>query len=158
MTCDETIDILMSEDASQTEKLKSHLAECRRCRSLQEVLSPLASTGESASEVVPDSYFEGSVPTAEALAVAEKAATSLQQRVQTSRSRTQKVIQQWKYMAAFAAGVAASLGGIAVLHSEPAPSVSDTATACLWSTEFNSQDSPSELVRSCVACHLATAH
>lgn len=156
MSCDEIIELLLEEDSSNTEQLESHLAVCKRCSSLREVLSPL--TGFEETEETRDSiqFPTKNSASPEALLIAKESANKLQKQAPKSVASRQSSSSSLKYAAAFLAGVAASLGGFAVLRSEPIQPANAHRTACLWETEFDQQQKESEFVRSCVACHLVS--
>lgn len=154
MICDETIELLLSGEQFISNELDLHLTGCKRCQSLKEVLSPLCVAEFSMAET-PGFDFQQN-PSEEATDFAEQSAGRLRSTISVTKSHRSGSMKQLKYLAAFFSGVVASIGGIAVLRSEPTSSTSSMTSACLWETDFNQPGSESEFVKSCVACHLVT--
>lgn len=155
--CRNTIDLLI--DGGDDALLESHLCECGRCRSLAEVLSPLheARVASSQPPVEEFAFSLQDTPSASAIQIAEQSASRLGGLSDSSaRTEARPFLSQLKYAAAFLAGVAASIGCMAALQSEQNTNFSTSDSVCLWGTEFTSNDSETELVRSCVACHLVS--
>jgi hypothetical protein len=170
MNCNDAFDRLTSPDAALDVELQRHLAECRRCRAMQETLSPalewLTESPLRSEGTVESSDRRSPFLSEEAVQVAERAA----RRLMSSRASSppsgarRRSIAFW-----FAAGASLCLLALAVLPSrsssaDPARSAVSppSSTGCLW---FDSASSNSnrhlsapadEVVSTCVACHLTT--
>ena len=156
MNCDEFVELVI-EDAACGADAEEHLQSCSRCRSMQEVLSPLSHYSTSPAGGMKMVDLKG-IPQSESVRVAETAAAMLSQQggatvnngpVLTAGSRHGT---PWRFALAFLAGVATCLAGISVVQSgsvlfERAPAV------CLWNAEERLSDSGEEIVKACVACH-----
>ena len=156
MSCDEIIELLLEGESSTLEEVDLHISGCQRCSSLREVLSPLTEFEESTQSGMTIHFPTNIAASSEALLIANESANRLQNQVSKAGARRQSSFSTLKYVAAFLAGVAASLGGFAVLRSEPIQPANDHRTACLWETECDQHLKESEFVRSCVACHLVS--
>ncbi len=173
MNCYDTIDHILSNDHKERSisKLDEHLQACPRCRSLVEVISPML----NASLVTESNDERVSVPTWSpqeltggeseiAIEFAQKSAMRLALATKTQGesklsqliSRESRFMNKLKFAAAFLAGVAASFGGIAVLRSESVPNESHMNSTCLLGSDFDDSTSSEKLVRSCMACHIAS--
>lgn len=156
MNCDQFIDTLLGDEFPSDDLLSAHMADCKRCASFYEVLAPLENTqAVTATSKLPTLPLNQSAIPA-SIRVANEAATRLRNSQGSRPGARKSSYSTLKYAAAFLAGVAASLGGFAVLRSEPIQAVNHHQTVCLWETEFDHQQNESEFVQSCVACHLAT--
>lgn len=155
MHCDQILDELLDFPETLAPEVLEHLSQCARCSCLNEVLSPLKELHQSEEAQQSQIDFESSSsPDSDTLAVAQAAAMQLKTRSVENKASAKEQYRPLKYAVAFLAGVAASLGGIAVLRSEPIQPSHAIQTACLWESEFNSNQDESHFVRSCVACHI----
>lgn len=165
LNCDETIEELLSAEGLVSGEVRNHLEGCPRCQSLVEILSPLVATAEanSNSEVGSDFTAEAvslpvydfeRTPSPMAMEAARDAADRLRLTSAAVRQFSNSTYSRVKYVLAFFSGIAVSLAGFAVLHSEPVQEIAPVSTACLWETTYHSHISEADFVRSCVACHL----
>ncbi len=173
MNCYDTIDHLLSsnQNVSSISELEEHLQGCPRCRSLVEVISPMLGdaanprmTEESSSDLEWLSLGASNPQSFNSVEVAQEAAKRLEESVQRRKApqsssqsaRREHLLNNLKFAAAFLVGVAASFGGIAVLRSESVPNPVHMDTTCLLGTDFDDSISSEKLVRSCMACHIAS--
>ncbi len=159
MNCNDTLDAFLDNNFSASLELEEHLSQCPRCRSLFVAISPMIETENDSKSVENLLFAEDQSPSPTALNVATSAANQLKKKVIFQRPEQHVSLKNLRYVAAFLAGVAASLGCLAVIRSEPIQPSPSLVTACLWESDFNSQESErgiaeENLVRSCVACHL----
>ncbi len=164
MNCNDTLDALLCEGFSTSLELEEHLSRCPRCRSLVVAISPMIESDHDSSSLTSPSFtgFQDSSPAA--LSIATSTANRLNHKPVPQKPAERLSLKRLRYVAAFLAGVAASLGCLSVIRSEPIQPSPSLATACLWESDFDSQQSESgladrklaeeNLVRSCVACHL----
>ena len=160
MTCDELFETLTSVPHVATPAVAEHLAGCARCRDLQEALFPglsqiAAEPNRAHNQTAPEFRINWQTrPAPESVETALLSASRLSQ----PRSRNMAARRRstsWRYIAAFLAGAAASLGAVAVLKSDPSIVPLNTSPVCLWTQTRDSEASPSnEVVVRCVACHL----
>lgn len=164
MNCDEAFDRMTSPGAPDDSALRHHLNGCRRCRDMQETLSPAIEWLTVADE--PSAQAERArFLTEDAVQVAERAAHRLGTRSAASAPRRvdwRKPRSWW-----IAAGMgAAFLLAVALPSSHqparPAPlrSLASPTSDCLWTLAANdlrrTQPVAEQLIAACAACHLAS--
>lgn len=164
MNCNDTLDALLDTNFSTSLELEEHLVGCSRCRSLVVAVSPMIEADHDSEKLVSQSFTGNQDSSPAALSIATSTANRLKQSLVSQKPTERTSLKKLRYIAAFLAGVAASLGCLAVIRSEPIQPSPSLATACLWESDFNSQESErglaerklaeENLVRSCVACHL----
>jgi hypothetical protein len=170
MNCDQAFDSLTDPLRRNSDELRQHLQACPRCRQMEETLQPAlelfgAVAGESAdSEESGSKPPWDSVPSPQAVQVAQSTAQELASRVSPSHTSRQA---RWKQALALAAvlliGAMTTVGIDAFLGNAGAPGIGigarQTGAGCTWQTRNADADGEREadsrgVVLSCVACHL----
>lgn len=183
MNCDTAFEHLTDSRYRKSAELQQHLAQCPRCRLMQDTLAPAlnwlgnnpdfdSDDGSPESSVSAIQHHHGSqrAPTPfltlEAVEVAEQAAQRLSSRTKPVR----KLLRQWGVIAAQYA-VAMGIGGVLVFgtltgrpdaqisipHAVSTPSLSDCTRLQFAQLDFHAPAvDPKNVVMSCVACHLAS--
>lgn len=166
MRCDDAFDALTSAEAMQDDSLQAHLAACPRCRALADVLAPLRqpvgeTAGTSESLLPPHS-----AAARESVRIAEGSAERLKFLSRIDRVGSRSLRFRAGYAVSFLAGAAAALGIAASLRSAPSIPARADRTVCLWTMHGLQQDTSqlvgeratsSDVVLTCVACHLAAS-
>lgn len=166
MNCETAFEYLTDSVLNNSPELRQHLAECPRCREMEEVLSP-ALTWMTETARVEDSGQSAPFLTAETVAVADRLAAQLAQDKETRRdllpSTSQRPFGGRSWSGWRAGGVAAllMLAGFSgwFLGANWGPENSSTSTVCLWTNrEWSAaavDQSAKAITMSCLACHLA---
>lgn len=172
MNCETAFDYLTDPVLNSSPELRQHLAECSRCREMEEVLSPaLTWLTEAARE--DDAVHSGlqSAPflTAETVAVADRLAAQLAQDKETRRELLPATLQRpfggrswsgWHVGGVAAMLMLAGFGGW-FLGAASSPDKTSTSTVCLWTNrEWSAaavDQSAKTITMSCLACHLAAS-
>lgn len=168
MNCNEAFDRMTVVGAATDEPLQRHLSHCRRCRAMQETLSP-AMEWLSSAKIQPEGRYasgdrQAVFLTDEAVQVAERAAQRLSpvSTSRRSRARWRQRVARWMVVAGMAA-----LGLFAVITpsastvrkgpSSGNTSASSPIASCLWMQRHDdkgaAQPTAKQLIASCMACH-----
>lgn len=166
MNCNDAFESLTSPDAATDAELQRHLAECRRCRAMQETLSPALewlSVSPSRPESAGDPGEHRTVfLTDEAVQVAERAARRLvlynPSPARATRSRGH--VARWAILACiaslclFAAIIPSSRNASrSAVRSNAAET--PRSTTCLWiSPQEAGARTADQIVAKCVTCHI----
>jgi hypothetical protein len=167
MNCNVAFEHLTSPDAAGDRELQQHLAECRRCRAMQETLSPALewlSAPPMRSDNSSDSDEHRSVfLTDEAVQVAERAARRLVLYHNPSPARAARSRGHFARWAILACVASLCLLAVFVPSSRHAshPSARSTAaesfrpTTCVWlSPKEAGERTADQIVATCVTCHI----
>lgn len=167
MNCDDAFDRMTVAGAAADEPLQRHLSHCRRCRAMQETLSPAMEWLSTAKPQPEIKYASGEHQavflTEEAVQVAERAAQRLSPASPgvRRRIRLRNRVARWIALAGMA-----MIGLLAIVTpSSPArtgssaanPPVPAQINACLWTgrhdADRNTHPAADQVIASCVACH-----
>ena len=153
MNCDEFLDLLL-ENKDLDADADVHMSHCGRCRSMVDVLAPL-------NDLRVDGFAQSfnvdfsQQPSSNSVEIASSVAESLRSSVASQHAGAEQFEKRpeiWKCVAAFFAGVAACLFGLAVVESAP-PSVQPAT--CLRHEDVGTRMSKKQLVHACVTCHFS---
>lgn len=166
MNCDQAFDLMTTPPARDSHALAGHLARCRRCRDMQNALSPalesFADARRQPRNEIPTPSTARPWLSVEALAVAEQASRRLTRPLRPAP----RSYLSWASSVAIAGFAGAILGAFAVRDARPNHAALATIaepsmlTACLWTEERSrnhaagSGQSPRSVVASCVLCHV----
>ena len=161
MNCNEFLESVLEEVSGDRES-ESHLAECSRCRSMLEVLSPLRAAGAAQMARLPRVDIK-STPQPQSVQLAADLAFRFSESVKPQSGQVQKTASHqrdrtWRYAMAFLAGAAASLAGVSVVNSNAVTQGTLKTSTCLWESKIDARLSEESLVRACVACHLVASN
>lgn len=147
MNCDEAFDLLTSPEGSGCKTLREHLAQCARCRDLQEAIAPALTMLDS-----PRSQRSSAV-------IAETAAARLNL-VHAPRPRD----PEWgwpllKYTASLLVGIGLTWLAVTTLNRSTAAMKLSPVNVCLWQSHqaeaITVEQRSGDVVLTCVNCHLA---
>ena len=168
MNCDDAFDRLTSLDSSDDGLLEAHLAECPRCRAMQETLSPAIAWLVEGGEAAPDWESSAESPawhlSTEAVQIAEQACRRLQTET-TAESRSVGVtsrLERWGMLAAAALFACCAIWLPPERPTKNVPSTLSTpeVTSCTWQTDLRrdrtAPGSAPQVIASCAACHFTT--
>ncbi len=168
MNCDEAFDRLTAPRDTEDALLDAHLADCARCRAMQETLSPAINWLTAENDLPGDWEQAASAPswhlTAEAVRLAEQTC----RRLQTELTPTVRPVgflrrhERWWMLGAVSllTFFAVCLPPERAADNTPPTTRVPEAAGCLWQTDFHreglAQVSARQVIASCAACHLAT--
>jgi hypothetical protein len=170
MKCDEAFDRLTSPSGSDDAALERHLADCPRCRAMQETLSPAIAwltIGDELFDGVGD--YTGAPPlflSEEAVRIAERTSRRLRPRSVPATEATGFVRRHERWLALAAVSLLAFFAAwlpperpaekTPAAFTPPQPAVAN----CLWwlptGRDSLAQATADQVIASCTACHLAT--
>lgn len=172
MNCETAFEYLTDSVLNNSPELQQHLAECPRCREMEEVLSPALSWMTEATRE--DNAVRSPQPsapflTAETVAVADRLAAQLAQDQETRRALLPATLQRpfagrswsgWRAGGVVAILMLAGFGGW-FLGANWGPETPSTSAVCLWTNRewaaASVDQTAKSITMSCLTCHLAAS-
>ncbi len=169
MNCDEAFDRLTDPSRRECPQLRTHLADCPRCRQMRDVLEPALDLFDvqpalDQSTLEPETADHDRSPflSTEAVHLAQRTAADLSAAATAAlpSSRRSRWVAVSKYAAVFLVGVVSAMAFAFVPKGEarprPAEPTSPVASPCVWKNAPRRDGTvrAPQLVKSCVACHI----